>query len=257
VKRLLIWALPPLALAACMLPPPDVESVTHEGALTARDTVSVSNAFDPEFEGCLRDVYPVLGVDGQVLTIDLTADFDCYLALVDPNGEVTERNDDFGGNRRSRLEEVPIFETGAHLIVVTSYREETEGRYILEITGPGEPPPASPDQSIDRGDAVEGQLRVDDNAALPRQHAMARSRFHDGFAFETEEGENLVIDLTADFDAYLILIGPDGEVITENDDHETMFDARVEATATETGEHRVVVTSFRQRTTGNYEFSVR
>jgi hypothetical protein len=219
--------------------------------------VAVSAAFDEEFEGCHRDVYPVLGVAGQILTVDLSADFDCYLALIDPSGEITERNDDAGGNRRSELDEVPILETGTHLIVVTSYREGTEGRYTLEITGPADPPPAPPDEVIERGSTVEGRLWVDDEAGLARHHDMARARFRDGYTFEAEAGETLVIDLTADFDAYLILIGPDGEVIAEDDDHETMYDAQIEATAAETGVHRLVVTSFRRRTTGNYELTIR
>ncbi|MBN1476447.1 PPC domain-containing protein [Candidatus Sumerlaeota bacterium] len=257
MSRSLILALAPLALIACRLPPPDVETVIHEGRLTARDNAPVSEAFDEEFEGCRRDVYPVLGVEGQILSVDLTADFDCYLALIDPRGEIIDRNDDAGGNRRSRLEEVPIRETGAHLIVVTSFREDTEGHYTLEITGPEDPPPPPPDQPIERGSRVEGQLWVDDEAGLARTHEMARNRFRDGYTFGAEAGETLIIDLTADFDAYLILIGPDGQVIAENDDHVTMYESRIEATATATGAHRVVVTSFRQQTTGNYELTVR
>ncbi|MEM7414355.1 MAG: caspase family protein [Gemmatimonadota bacterium] len=81
--------------------------------------------------------------------------------------------------------------------------------------------------------------------------------FFDEYFFTVQPGERLVADLTSsDFDTYLIVQSPSGDP-SENDDYEGSTNrSRVEVDANESGEWRVMVTTFEAGETGAYDLSV-
>ncbi|MCB8944938.1 MAG: pre-peptidase C-terminal domain-containing protein [Ardenticatenaceae bacterium] len=80
------------------------------------------------------------------------------------------------------------------------------------------------------------------------------------WSFEGTEGQSVTINLAASVDSldtYLILIGPDGEVIDENDDFGDSFDSRLEDVALPTaGTYLIVVRGFDESSVGAYTITL-
>lgn len=74
-------------------------------------------------------------------------------------------------------------------------------------------------------------------------------------AFEVEAGPGWTIRATLEseaFDAYLLLLDPEGALLAEDDGGAGGHDARLDVTVPVGGRYRVVATSFHGRTTGAY-----
>jgi WD40 repeat protein len=82
------------------------------------------------------------------------------------------------------------------------------------------------------------------------------------WSFEGEEGQEVTIDLTAEttsLDPYLILIGPDGEVIAENDDVDpgVVIDSRLEGIILPaSGSYTIVARGYDETSVGAYTISL-
>ncbi|MEZ6108764.1 MAG: hypothetical protein R3B96_22450 [Pirellulaceae bacterium] len=117
-----------------LAPPQAAEPVEmeEEGTLEAGDSA--------EDDGRLYDEFPVSGVHGQQIRIDLASeDFDTYLILESPSGRLLEADDFQGSETRSVLEAV-LDETGEFKVKVTSYDSGETGDYtlLIELSGNGE-----------------------------------------------------------------------------------------------------------------------
>ena len=80
------------------------------------------------------------------------------------------------------------------------------------------------------------------------------------WSFEGEEGQSVTIDVTAvasSLDTYLILVGPDGEIVDENDDFGDSFDSRLEnIILSTTGSYTIVVRGFDEVSIGAYTITL-
>lgn len=87
-------------------------------------------------DNSLYDEYEFEATEGQAITITLQSEeFDTYLALLDPAGNVIQENDDISEeNLNSRLENVQLPQTGTYKIIVNGYDETSRGRYSLEVS---------------------------------------------------------------------------------------------------------------------------
>ena len=71
----------------------------------------------------------------QLRSVTVSSDeFDAYLVVVDPAGQVVS-DDDSGGGNTARLRMSPA-RTGEWLIVITSSRRAGSGRFVLSVDGP-------------------------------------------------------------------------------------------------------------------------
>jgi hypothetical protein len=98
---------------------------THQGTLEVGD--------ERLPEGEFFDEYSVRAESGQTIILDLRSpDFDTYLILEGPEGEV-ERNDDWEDNTmHSHIEAVaPV--TGTYLVRVSTFLAEEVGEYTLQV----------------------------------------------------------------------------------------------------------------------------
>jgi hypothetical protein len=222
-----------------------VAAAPIEGTLASGDTVLS--------EGEYADLYPLHLVPGSRVTIDLVSnDFDTYLALVSPSGEIV-RNDDFGDDTdRSRIDH-DVSEAGEYTVYVTSYRAGESGTYTLNITSEASAPDARADgdlASISFGQNRDGNLAESDLK-------LDTGEYYDIFAFEGEAGQSVTINMRSDaFDTYLILSSPGGVKI-QNDDHENSSShSRIEMTLAETGRYRIYATSYQPGKSGNYSVSL-
>jgi hypothetical protein len=238
-------------------PMPSISGRVIEGDLTRGDTTPLPNTFNRADPTYLRDVHPISGQAGSTVTIDLTADFDCYLFLLGPNGQVVGASDDFQSANHSRIVDAMMTQAGMHQIIVTSFGQGITGHYALTIGNPQQGAPASPDQVISVGQTIQGQLQAGDTAMLPSGAPQSFSGYHrDGFQLAAPTNTTLTIDLACDFDGYLHLMDPSGAIIASNDDHGDVQHAQIQTRLTRPGPHRIVVTTFGQGATGNYTLSV-
>lgn len=188
------------------------------------------------------------GRAGQRVTLDLTtSEFDPYLLVVAPSGD-KESNDDFDGALdRSRLE-LTLSETGRYQILVTSYEEGETGDWQLRIdteSGGGGQGNTSAGVRVEAGELARGD------------ETLRSGEFADEYTFEAGRGESIVVEVSGDFDTYLIVSDPDGDQ-EDNDDYEGNSNrSLLTLNASEAGTYRVLVTSYREGETGDYELTIR
>ena len=223
--------------------------ITIDGVIPAEDDARIeSGTLDKSDEtltsGEFTDTYTVEGVRGEWLVLDLRSDdFDTYLILTAPSG-TSEYNDDFEGDVSRSVISTELSEDGEYLIGVTSYHADEEGAYTLRIQ-------SSPDMtSTASGPRLErGELAVGDDTLRSGEYA-------DIYAFRGTPGQQFNVDLTSDvFDTYVIVRGP-GDERQENDDTDRPGHSVVSMDLSESGEYRVIVTSYEPGETGAYQLSI-
>ncbi|MBN1476907.1 PPC domain-containing protein [Candidatus Sumerlaeota bacterium] len=206
-----------------------------------------------------RDVHPLEAVAGTVITVDLRARFDGNLLLLSPGGRLIASNGDYSRMSHSRIAAAPLTETGTHQIVVAPCPlDGAGGSYTLTIAEPQSSPGFSPDTSLMMGETVSGELTSEDRAEFWARSERVPFGYHrDGFVFDGEAGQEIRVDMTEDFRMHLYLLNPDGEEIGFTDDWQLFGTAQLTATLTQTGPHRLVVTTLSPESTGHYTLTLR
>ncbi|MEE9570112.1 MAG: pre-peptidase C-terminal domain-containing protein [Gammaproteobacteria bacterium] len=204
-------------------------------------------------DGEYLDVYEFSGRPGQRVTIDLRSnDFDTYLILEVPNGDQQE-NDDAEDTTDSLLVS-DITESGTYRIGVTSYEPGESGAYRLTIdqvdASGGQPRQNRDVETLTVGRATTGELESGDLT-------LDTGEYQDTYFFEGRAGQSVSVEMTSsDFDTYVGLVTPAGDVI-ENDDFEgSTSRSVVELNLTETGRYRVMATSYTHAEIGRYRLTV-
>ena len=204
---------------------------------------------DPQ-AGFLRGYYePVTfdGESGQSVTIDMSSgQGDTYLMLYGPDGNRIAQNDDYDG-LNSRIE-ATLEEDGEYTIIATSFDDEATFDYELSLST-GEPAEAVDLRSISYGETANGSI----DSADPESQSYRGN--YEPVTFEGSSGDNVTIDMTSDDDTYLILLGPDGTIVAENDDYEGL-DSRIETSLPSDGTYTIVATSYSSEATFDYELTL-
>jgi uncharacterized protein YkwD len=80
----------------------------------------------------------------------------------------------------------------------------------------------------------------------------------DAYEFEGQRGQVINIEMhSSDFDTYLILIGPDGEWLAQNDDITSQnFNSAIALILPETGVYRILANAYNSRGRGNYTLTI-
>jgi len=187
--------------------PPAAPSLETQGQLVPGETV--------------RGTLPLEGVDvwtfeaeaGQYASLRMNAEeedgLDPYMELYDEEGLVAENDDAVG--RDAAIVDFPIEATGVYTVYATSY--QGQGAYRLTLEMAEEP---SGGGEIAYGEAVEADLPGGG------QHS---------WTFEGEADEVVTIRMEAlepELDAFLSLYGPDGELLTEDDDSGLNYNPLIE-----------------------------
>ncbi len=247
-----------LALAATPLyaqKPVSNDATVHQGTLGEGDSSLESGEY--------YDDYPVeVGAGQEIIAVLASLDFDPYLILISPSGEQTE-NDDFGSSADVSLLEMPTEEPGTHTLRVTSYEPAEAGGYVLLVgTREADGVDAGHDEydfepetfdvkgPIAIGTPLAGTIGADDPARRDGSN-------YEAFTFQADAGTHLVITLTSsDFDAYLTLVSPSGEIQENDDQEEGSTDSRLDTTLGEEGEWIVVANTLMEGESGNYRLTV-
>jgi hypothetical protein len=86
-------------------------------------------------DGSLYDAYIWEGKQGDSLIISLESeDFDSYLAVQSPQGQIIAENDDFSSENSNSGLKVILPSNGVYRIIVNSYDPKGRGDYIITVT---------------------------------------------------------------------------------------------------------------------------
>jgi hypothetical protein len=188
------------------------------------------NLVSGQSDGYLIDV-----TAGTTVQIDMTADFDTYLEIRDASGMQVAYNDDFNGLNSRITYTFPA--TGQFTIVARGFSSTASGPYTLSVVSAEALPTGGP---IGIGETLTGNL-------LPGAR--------DQWTFSANGGEAIRINMDAEFDTYLELLGPDGARIAENDDFNGL-DSQIDITLPAAGTYTIIARSFSSTASGQYTLSV-
>lgn len=193
------------------------------------------------------NAYTFEGNAGQQIVIAMSSsELNPYLILLAPNGTALAQDDDGGGGKNSRLA-VTLPNNGTYTILANSYDPGEIGAYNLELATASS---AEPQARLLM--QVEGVL----NQSSP---TLQDGSFYGEYAFEGTAGQSITIALnSSDFDPYLILVGPDNQVLAENDDAASnTLNSALTITLPVSGTYRIIANAYEASSTGRYTLTVR
>ena len=150
-----------------------------------------------------------------------SAAFDTYLILVWPDGRPVKEDDDSGGERNSFISLDALPSSGTYTVQATAESAGGRGEYSLLVTAG-----CYTVKSISAGQTA-GSLASVDCETPYRANSKAELYLLNGRA-----GQQVTITMSAlsespNLDPFLILIGPDGRKLTEDDDGGGGLSARI------------------------------
>ncbi|MBP0020254.1 MAG: tetratricopeptide repeat protein, partial [Cyanobacteria bacterium SBLK] len=213
-------------------------------------------AFDPvEIEGTLDDKSEVSALDsyynyhvfegkaGDQIAIDLTSkDFDAYLLLWTAEEEFVALNDDGGQGSNARIvTTLPTSGTYRIQVLTPAHSTSTTGNYTLTI------------QTINAPDSLGGIGKLDENSEV-----FEDKTYYNRHRIEGRGGESIAIELNSEeFDTYLILRDPEGNILAENNDRieygESVDNAGIVLTLPTTGIYEVIAKADAVEAGGTYQ----
>jgi hypothetical protein len=264
-----IGSMPPIALPDVTVVPPPVGADTVRGSLGPGSDALASGEY---FHIVNRD-FPA-GVPVELWL--RSSEFDVYLGVVDPHGEVVLEVDDTPGQGLDVRERFTPRVTGSHALVVTSAYPGETGAYILDVvvastpapppmpspTPPPAPTPAPTPTPVPAPAPIPPPTPAPHGTVAgtlgPGRPTMSSGEYYEVFERHFDAGVAVELWLRSDqFDVYLIVLDPDGGVVLEVDDtpgqgpnvRETLVPAR-------SGSHRLIVTSSRQGEVGGFALDI-
>lgn len=198
----------------------------------------------------LEDRWTFTGRAGQMARVDVVSTaFDSYATLLF-NGMPVDSNDDGGEGNNARLMTI-LPGTGTYTVAVSAYgSSSTGGRYTIALQLSDAPAGAGRIETIRPGAQVTGRLEPGD-----RQHG--GGGYEDLWEFDARSNQDVMIEMhSSDFDAFLELRDPNGNLVQENDDGGAGTDALIMAHLERGGRYRIVARSYGDRqATGVYDLT--
>jgi len=191
------------------------------------------------------------GSEGETVTMTMaSSQLNSSLVLEGPDGTVVEESGDNGKNTNSRLQ--TTLEAGGEYTVWCASVFGSTGAFDFTLRR-GSPPlsgQGSP-QQISYGENEQYTLQEGDGSD-PKYFELALP-----VTFEGSSGERVTIEMTSgDIDPYLLLTGPDGSVVTENDNGGFGFDSSIETTLSADGQYTIWCGSYDGDETGQFTLSL-
>jgi len=215
---------------------------TQRGSLTRGDEQLESGEF--------VDTYSYRWQARQRVTVELiSSNFDGYLVLVPPSGDQIE-NDEADDNDADRaLIETDLTGSGTYKVLVTSYEPGETGDYTLRVSATGTRRDANRTEPL-----AFGQTR---NERLAPSDDLVDEKFVDAYGFTGRAGDRITLEMSSDdIDTYLTLVPPDGGEITDDDGGADTNTSRIAITLRQSGQYRVLASSYDDRETGPYRLNL-
>lgn len=203
------------------------------------------------------NIYTFEGQEGQQVAIDMTSSqFSPYLLVLAPSGDLLDQTDEAGNGSGARLNLV-LPSNGTYIILANSSAARETGDYDLRLAAGGS-------TTQQRGQQAQQQASrnlIQTQGSLgPRSPVLESdgSRYEE-HTFEGRAGQTVTITMESeDFDTYLIVLGPDGEKVGENDDASgSTLNSSLTLTLPQTGTYRVIANALDRNGQGRYLLVVR
>lgn len=227
------------------------------GALRLGQSISGQLAQgDPTLtSGEFMNVYTFSGRAGQQVDLRLQSTaFDPYLFINGPGDFALANDDDESGadGTNSRLI-VTLPTDGEYRVYATSYQAGEAGAYRLsaaQATGAAPVQTASSGvPAFETGVELNGDLRNSDER-------LDDGKFFDTYTFSGRRGERVTLTLESGaFDPFLLMIGPDGEAVQNDDGPDGSHNSRIDSVLATDGEYTIGVTSYGAGEMGAYRFT--
>lgn len=214
----------------------------------AGEDVSVSLRFGEQVEGRITtqagDRWTFAGQAGDLVTIEMNGVTlgDSYLELLGTDGSELVSDDDSGQERDALISEYLLPGSGTYTVIARGYGGET-GSYTLSLDREESGDVGGFEGSLSYGETVEDQVTTLSG---------------DQWTFQAESGDIISIELNGGTleDSYLELFGPDGDLLTHDDDSGPDLDSLISGfVLPETGEYTIVARGFGEET-GAYALSL-
>lgn len=213
------------------------EPVEVEGKLDEESSVLPS-------DNSYFNAYTFEGDAGQQVTIEMgSSDLNSYLILLSPEGDNIAQDDDSAGEKNSRIE-VTLPTAGIYTVLANSYGAGETGDYTLKLSTSG----ISPILLKEEGSLGSDSQLLQSDGTPYQEHT-----------FEGQQGQTITVLLESqDFDPFLILVGPDEQVIGQNDDASARtLNSLLTVTLPATGTYRIIANAYERTGQGNYVVTVR
>ncbi len=203
----------------------------YAGALEESDPVAL--------KGEHYDTYPLEARQGQRIVVSLqSAEFDTFLVLKTPSGKRITA-DDFQDEGESRLDTV-VQEDGAYELYVTSFKGEEFGAYTLTVVHGGRA------QLSTREGTLSGEDPVLEGYGHYHTHPLT-----------LRAGQHVIVEMvSSQLDTFLVVQGPDGSRLENDDYNDDTSISRVEVFAEAGGRYTVTTAGYEEGATGEYELRV-
>ncbi|HUF66499.1 MAG TPA: hypothetical protein VMM17_11055 [Gemmatimonadaceae bacterium] len=215
---------------------------------TANETLASG---DCVISGAFADNYSLTTTASQAVEITMTSpEFDTFLGVASANGAPVAVNDDaheLTTNSRIKL----LAAAGQHTVAASSFNPGATGQYSLQV--------AAADASAEDCDQVFIERGVTTEQTLSDSDCSLEAPYHDDqFIIFLAAGSQVRITQTsAEIDPYLLLLGPGGVLVAENDNAtgETTG-AQITYTATSSAFYLISASSAFEAETGAYTLTV-
>ncbi|NJO41469.1 MAG: trypsin-like serine protease [Cyanobacteria bacterium CRU_2_1] len=190
------------------------------------------------------DAYTFEGTAGQQVVIQMSSsEFNPYLILLSPGGDNLAQDDDSAGGTSSRIE-ITLPMDGIYTVLANTLSSGETGNYNLELSTTG----TSPVLLEDEGMLGPNSQVLESDGSL-----------YEEYTFEGDAGQTVTISMeSGDFDTYLILLGPDEQVVGQNDDASpSTLNSLLIVTLPATGTYRIIANSYDRSGQGAYTLVVR
>jgi tetratricopeptide (TPR) repeat protein len=206
-------------------------------------------------DGSYFNVHTFEGNAGTQIQIDLASnEFDTYLLLIGPDGQVIAQDDDSNGGTNSRVL-VTLPTTGTYQILANTYSAGEVGRYTLTWS-------ALIAADVAQSETLQGATvtgRLDENSQVND------GRYFNVHLFEGLAGATIFIELQSnDFDTFLALAGEDGNVVAQNYEWRGRQGSQIITTLPNDGTYQIIVThyfseeeAYQTKQTGQYQLTWR
>lgn len=209
--------------------------------------------------GEFADYYAFAASPGHYTIAMQSTRIDSFLVVTTPAGERLQ-NDDSNGTRNASLE-LDVTAAGDYRIAATSYRAGETGPYELSVTAGTASPPSSPTATAPSAppptSGAPSGARTEHGELASGDSQLRSGEWFDEYDYTFASGTPVHLEATSSaFDTYLILRTPSGQQSDNDDQQPGNLDAALDFVASESGQYRVLVTSYAPGMRGPYDLTV-
>jgi len=213
-------------------------------------------------DGSYFNPYIFEGQAGQTVEIEmLSRDVDPYLILLSPEqDDFFIEDDDSAGNYNARLRaQLPY--TGSYIVLANAFARGESGDYQLRISSNESNESPSPGSSFpDNQSLPEGNYILRQSGSLgPGDPTLSDNSYFKEYTFRGQRNQTVNIRLSSpDFDTYLVLLDPQRNLVSENDDAMggATTDSEITTTLPSDGTYTVIVNAFDSSGQGRFTLTV-